>query len=348
MPQTLPPDEFLTMPGVILDVRSPAEYEQGHIPGAVSFPLFSNEERAQVGTCYKQQGQEAAIELGLAITGPKLAHFVTQAKSIVSQFSKEGIAPTRPVRLHCWRGGMRSSSMAWLLETAGIDVSLLEGGYKAFRRWVRVTLATPRKMLVLAGMTGTGKTAILSALAARGEQVLDLEQLANHRGSSYGNLGLPAQPTTEQYENLIAVSWQQFDPQYPVWLEAESRQVGTCRIPNEIFQPMMQADVIQIERSHAERISSLLKEYGQANIDDLIFATERLKKRLGGERTQQAIVAIQKGDLATAIQIVLSYYDQTYNYDLRQRQPCLCSLDCTGLSNTQVAKLLLEKASFFP
>jgi tRNA 2-selenouridine synthase len=338
MPQVLLPDDFLNAPGIILDARSPAEYEQGHIPGAVSFPLFSNEERAQVGTCYKQQGQEKAIELGLAITGPKLAHFVTQAKAL---------APTRQVRLHCWRGGMRSSSMAWLLETAGMKVSLLEGGYKAFRRWVRTTLATPRKILVLAGMTGTGKTAVLSALAERGEQVLDLEQLANHRGSSYGNLGLPAQPTTEQYENLIALSWQQFDPQCPVWLEAESRQVGTCRIPSEIFQPMMQADVIQIERSHTERISLLLKEYGQADINELITATERLKKRLGGERIQQAIAAIQNGDLTTAIQIVLSYYDKTYHYDLQQRQPCLRSLDLTGLTNTEAADLLIEKAKFF-
>jgi tRNA 2-selenouridine synthase len=338
MPQVLTADEFLNAPGVILDVRSPAEYEQGHIPGAVSFPLFSDEERAQVGTCYKQQGQEKAIELGLAIVGPKLAHFVTQAKTI---------APTRQVRLHCWRGGMRSSNMALLLETAGMKVSLLEGGYKAFRRWVRTTLATPRKILVLAGMTGTGKTAVLSALAERGEQVLDLEQLANHRGSSYGNLGLPAQPTTEHYENLIALTWQQFDSQRPVWLEAESRQVGTCRIPTEIFQPMMQADVIQIERSYAERLSLLLKDYGQVDINELIAATERLKKRLGGERTQRAIEAIQKGDSATALQIVLAYYDKTYRYDLQQRQPCLCTINLTGLTNDEAVNLLLEKVKFF-
>jgi tRNA 2-selenouridine synthase len=338
MPTVLPPADFLAAPGVVLDARSPAEFEQGHIPGAISFPLFDNEERARVGICYKHEGQEKAIELGLEIVGPKLATFVQQAKSL---------APDRRVRLHCWRGGMRSGSMAQLLETAGLKVQLLEGGYKAFRRWVRSTLAIPRPMFILAGMTGTGKTAVLTALAALGEQVLDLEGLANHRGSSYGNLGLPAQPTTEQYENLIALQWQHFDAQRPVWLEAESRQVGTCRIPEEIFHPMMQAEVVQVERSPADRLHLLLEDYGQADLDELIAATERLRKRLGGKRTQEAIAAIRNQDSTTAINIVLSYYDKTYYYDLQQRNSPLCTVDITGLSATEAANLLIEKVSFY-
>lgn len=338
MPTILTPADFLVTAGVLLDVRSPAEFEQGHIPGAVSFPLFDNEERAQVGICYKHEGQEAAIELGLELAGAKLATLVRDAKSL---------APDRSVRLHCWRGGMRSGSMAWLLETAGLQVALLDGGYKGFRRWVRSTLATPRPLLILAGMTGTGKTAVLSALAEQGEQVLDLEGLANHRGSSYGNLGLPAQPTTEQYENLMALQWQCFDAQRPVWLEAESRQVGTCRIPEEIFHPMMQAEVVQVERSHADRLHLLLKDYGQADTNELVIATERLKKRLGGERTQQAIAAIRHQDLTTAINIVLSYYDKTYYYDLQQRKPPLFTIDITGRSATEAANLLIEKISFY-
>lgn len=142
MPHLLNPTEFLNSSGVILDARSPAEYAQGHIPGAISFPLFDDEERAQVGTCYKQQGRDQAVELGLAIAAPKLTQFVSTAKAL---------APDRRIRLHCWRGGMRSSSVAWLLETAGMKVSLLKEGYKAFRRWVRETLAIPKTIITLGG-----------------------------------------------------------------------------------------------------------------------------------------------------------------------------------------------------
>ena len=162
MSQPLPIASFLTTPGIILDVRSPAEYEQGHIPGAVSFPLFTNEERAIVGTCYKQQGREQAIELGFEIAGPKFAEFVRRAKRL---------APDRQVRVHCWRGGMRSEAVAWVLRMGGLQVSVLEGGYKAFRRWVLSSFEVPKPILILGGMTGTGKTAILNELAAQGSQV---------------------------------------------------------------------------------------------------------------------------------------------------------------------------------
>lgn len=326
--------DFLKAPGLILDVRSPAEYLQGHIPGAVSFPLFDNDERAQVGTCYKQQGQEAAIELGLAIVGPKLLTFVQQAKHL---------APDRHLRLHCWRGGMRSGSMAWLLETAGFQVFRLDRGYKGFRQWVRSTLAMPQPIWTLGGMTGTGKTDILSALATQGEQILDLEALANHRGSTYGALGLPPQPSTEQFENLLAIAWATLDPTRPVWIEAEGRMVGTCRIPNEVFHQMVAAPILQVERSRAERIQFLLAGYGQADIEQLILATERLRKRLGGERTQQAVESIRQGNLAHAIAIVLDYYDKTYWYDLHRRQVPIRAINVAGLTAADSARRLLEQ-----
>ncbi|HEY9618163.1 MAG TPA: tRNA 2-selenouridine(34) synthase MnmH [Microcoleaceae cyanobacterium] len=336
MSVSLVTSDFLNAPGLILDVRSPAEYGQGHIPGAISFPLFDNDERAQVGTCYKQQGQEAAIDLGLAIVGPKLATFVRQAKQLT---------PDRQLRIHCWRGGMRSGSMAWLLETAGFQVSLLERGYKGFRQWVRTTLAMPHQIWTLGGMTGTGKTEILYALAAQGEQILDLEALANHRGSSYGALGLPAQPSTEQFENLLAIAWAKLDSTRPVWIEAEGRMIGTCRIPNELFQQMVLAPIVQIERSRSERIAFLLEGYGKADRIQLIVATERLKKRLGGERTQQAVAAIHQGDLATAIAIVLDYYDKTYLYDLQRRRVPIHAVNVGGLTAGDSAKKLLEQTS---
>jgi len=335
MPKTLPIADFLTAPGAILDVRSPAEHEQGRMPGAISFPLFSNEERAQVGTCYKQQGRDEAVELGLSIAGPKLASFVVQAKVL---------APDRTVRMHCWRGGMRSGSMAWLLETAGFQVAVLDHGYKGFRHWVHATLTEPKPIVTLGGMTGTGKTTILQALRARGEQVLDLEHLASHRGSSYGSLGLPPQPSTEQFENLLAMEWSQLADDRPIWIEAESHMIGSCRVPDALFQHMVAAPILQIERSRQERINLLLDDYGAVDREQLLSATARLKKRLGGERTQQAIDFIRDDNLPAAIDTVLDYYDKAYRYDLKRRRVFMDSINATGLADVEIVAMLVERS----
>ncbi|NET49491.1 MAG: tRNA 2-selenouridine(34) synthase MnmH [Merismopedia sp. SIO2A8] len=327
-------DEFLQLSDPLLDVRSPAEFEHAHIPSALSFPLFNNDERAAVGTCYKQQGRDEAVELGLKFVGPKLADFVAQAKAI---------APDRVLRTHCWRGGMRSGSMAWLLETAGFRVTTLTGGYKAFRQWVRQTLAAPKPIISLGGMTGTGKTAILEALARQGEQVLDLEGIAHHRGSSYGSVGLPPQPSTEQFENVVAIAWAALDARRPIWVEAESRQIGRCRIPDELFGPMVQAPMVQVMRSRPERVANLLDDYGGANGDELVAATQRLQKRLGGLRTKDAIAHIQAGELAPAIEMVLDYYDKAYTYDLKKKRDVpIYPVDITGLSPDQAAQAVQQ------
>jgi len=327
---------FLNAPGTILDVRSPGEYQQAHIPGAVSFPLFDDRERAEVGTYYKQQGKEAAIILGVELVGNKMAGFVRSAKQL-----------TQPLRIHCWRGGMRSSSMAWLLTTAGMEVCVLAGGYKAFRQWVRETLDRSKPIVVLAGMTGTQKTAILQALAEEDQAVLDLESLANHRGSSYGAWGLPSQPSTEQFENLVAMQWSALDPKHPVWIEAESRRIGLCRVPDAIFDQMMQAPILQITRPRSDRLALLVEIYGTAEIEELVAATDRIRKKLGGLRTQEAIDLLRQAKLAQAFDLVLDYYDKTYQYDLDRRQVAIDTIDMGGLSAEASAKLLIEKSRHF-
>jgi tRNA 2-selenouridine synthase len=329
--------EFLAAPGPLLDVRSPGEYAQGHMPGALSYPLFTDAERAEVGICYKHQGRDAAVELGFDLLGPKLGDLVRQAKAI---------APERVLRVHCWRGGMRSGGVAWGLQMAGFQVTTLEGGYKSFRRWVRQVFSTPRQIIVLGGMTGTGKTQILHALAAQGEAVLDLEGLANHRGSSFGNLDLPPQPSTEQFENLIGDRLAQLDPQRPVWIEAESKRVGTCRIPQELFQQMDAAPTLEIVRPLAERLDILVEVYGQTDRADLIAATQRIRKRLGGQRTQAAIDLIHQEQPREVCKIVLDYYDRTYRYDLERRQQVIPQVDVTGHDPAAAAQLLIEKAPF--
>ncbi|MEB3281936.1 MAG: tRNA 2-selenouridine(34) synthase MnmH [Lyngbya sp.] len=335
MSKSLDPDEFFRYPGIILDVRSPAEYTQGHIPGAISFPLFSDEERAQVGICYKQNGRSQAVELGFAIAGPKFADFIAKARVL---------APEGLVRMYCWRGGMRSAGVAWVLEMAGFQVFVLNGGYKAFRRWGRSLFAVPQKIVLLGGMTGTGKTEILHALATGGEQTLDLEHLANHRGSSYGALGQPPQPTNEQFWNLIAVQWSKFQRQQPVWIEAESKRIGICRVPQEIFQQMQQAPVIEIQRTREERLSLLVELYGTANREDLIRSTERIRKRLGGLMTQKAIHLIEQDQLTEAFDLILRYYDKTYTYDLQKRHGLVYTVDVSGKSSQEAAILVSQTA----
>jgi len=324
-------ENFLSASGVILDVRSPAEYRQGHIPGAVSFPLFTDTERAQVGTCYKQQGRDEAVELGFAIAGPKFAQFIADAKQL---------APDRRVRIHCWRGGMRSGAVAWVLETAGFEGVTLTGGYKTFRRWAIATFELPKPIVMVGGMTGTGKTDILAALRHQGAQVLDLEALASHRGSSYGSLGLPPQPTNEQFENEIAVHWAAFDANQLVWIEAESNRIGACRVPESLFHQMNQAIVLEIRRSRSERLAGLVQVYGTADRQALINATMRIQKKLGGQRTQEAIALIQAEKLTAAFNIILDYYDKTYTYDLQRRQVKIYPIDATGLEAAEVATIL--------
>ncbi len=346
MPKPLDIDTFLQGSGPILDVRSPGEYDHGHIPDAVSFPLFTDEERAQVGTCYKQVGREAAVELGFDLAGPKCGEFIRAAKAL---------APDRQLRVHCWRGGMRSGGMGWILELAGFTVHTLEGGYKAYRHWVRETLATPKPMVILGGMTGSGKTQILHELTTLGELVLDLEGLAHHRGSSFGALLLPPQPSTEHYENLLAEQWAKFpidsqglapQGQRPIWLEAESRRVGTCRIPDELFVQMEVAPAVEVVRSLDERLDLLVEIYGEADTEGLIEATQRIQKRLGGDRTQTAIQHIQLGNLREACAIILDYYDRTYRYDLERRDRVIPQVDIVGRSPQDSARLLIDKLSY--
>ena len=212
--------------GVIIDVRSPGEFSAGHIPGATNVPLFSDEERSVVGTLYADSGRDVALEKGLEFVGPKMAGFVREVKQLLadradSSKTSETKASRPTVWVHCWRGGMRSQSFAWLLDTAGLKVFVLEGGYKAFRKIALRKIGFRYRMVILSGLTGAGKTDFLKMLDAADEQIIDIEGLANHRGSSFGALGLGQQPTTEQFENRLFAALDQLDPQRRIWVEDE-------------------------------------------------------------------------------------------------------------------------------
>lgn len=294
----------------IIDVRSPAEYAHAHIPGAQNIPLLENDERAEIGTLYKKSGRQHAIQRGLEIIGPKMAGFVKKGLAI---------SPSRKIRIHCWRGGMRSDSMAWLFSTAMFDVKILEGGYKNYRRFIREQLSSEAKYVVLSGTTGTGKTEILHALKTKGQQVIDLEGMAHHKGSSFGALGEKPQPSTEQFENDLYDVWKTLDTTRPIWLEDESRFIGRVSIPEPLFEKMRSCRVVRVDMPLELRVKRLMKDYATFPKQGLIDATERITKRLGGQHAKRAIDSIKNDDFKTAIEIVLNYYDKTYNYGLSKR-----------------------------
>ena len=329
---SLPINEFLSAPGIVLDVRSPGEYAQGRIPGAHNMPLFSDEERVAVGTVYKQVGQAEAIELGLKIVGPKIAHIFKETQRITGGL---------PAKIHCWRGGMRSSSVAQFLQSLGLKTLTLKGGYKSFRSWALKALEVRRLLCIVGGYTGSGKTAILHILKERGEQVLDLEGIAHHRGSSFGMIGQPPQPSNEQFENEVAVQWAAFDSSRPIWIEDESRMIGLCRIPNTLFDQITAAPMLKVERPKSERFRMLVDDYAHMDKDLLIAATERLRKKLGGARTQKIISCIDPWDPA-GLEVLMEYYDAAYEYSLQQRAQKAVSVSASSLSIAEWADTLIK------
>jgi len=291
----------------VLDVRSEGEYAAGHMPGALNLPLFDDEERKIVGTIYRQTGKDEAVLQGLDFAGKKLTDYVR--KSL--QF-----APQRSVLMHCWRGGMRSASLGWLLSLAGFDVHLLAGGYKAYRQFIRNEWLRDQEIIILSGKTGTGKTEILHHLQQSDQQIIDLEHFAHHKGSAFGSLGEIQQPTIEQFENDVADAWSAISASKPLWLEDESKAIGKIFIPDNLHKRMKNATVICLDVPKKLRIERLTKEYAGYPKEMLIHSILKINRRLGGQNAKMAVSAVEQDDFATAIDIVLHYYDKAYEYDL--------------------------------
>jgi tRNA 2-selenouridine synthase len=327
-------DEFLKLSEQhpIVDVRTPAEFEHGHIPDACNLPIFTNEERAVIGTLYKQQGKQPAVLKGLEIVGPKLQEYVKQAIELNK---------TNTFLVHCWRGGMRSSSMAWFLETYGFNCVLLKGGYKSYRSHVLESFNIAKNIVVLGGKTGTGKTMILNELEKLGEQVIDLERTAHHKGSTFGALGEEPQPTQEQFENNLSSVYNKISSEKICWIENESRKVGRDIIPSGIWEQMQAAKVVTISLPLEERIKFLVEEYGVFPKVELISATERIGRHLGGQHVKVAVEALNKSDFKTAFEICLVYYDKTYGYGQSKRLPeKIINFEFEKLDALEIAKTI--------
>lgn len=336
----------------VLDVRSPGEYSHAHIPGACSLPLFSDEERKIIGTAYKNESREKAIKYGLDFFGVKMKLMVEAVEKILElhkpdetsnfklQTSNLKLQTSNSVIVHCWRGGMRSSAVAWLLNFYGFEVYLLEGGYKAFRNWVLQQFEKDYQFSVIGGYTGSNKTGILGTLTQQDHAVIDLEALANHRGSAFGAFGQAPQPSQEMFENLLASKLDQMQAVH-FWLEDESQRIGNLNIPNDFWKQMRTKAIWFMDVPFEDRLDHITAGYGKIEKEKLINAIVRIKKRLGPLETKTAIGLLIEDDVKGCFRILLSYYDKTYGKALQNREnltSLLNKIDCLGvdaIANTQ-------------
>jgi len=295
---------------VLIDARSTNEYEKAHIPGAVSLPLLDNDSRAIIGTIYKQQGREAAVLKGFELEGPRFHEKILRALQL---------APEKQVYIYCWRGGMRSNILAWLLQMAGFRVTLLKGGYKTFRHWIINHYKSSRNYLVLGGKTGSGKTEMLHLLQQSGEQIVDLEGLAHHKGSTYGALGQEPQYSQEHFENLLGWQLAELDPSRRIWVENESRLIGKNCLPPDFYNLLINAPKISVDVDIQVRTKRILHEYAGFPVDSLIERTVAVKNRMGPQHAKIAVDFLQSGNFDSWVAKMLEYYDKTYAHSASQQ-----------------------------
>ncbi len=330
----------------VIDVRSPAEYTHAHFPGAFSIPLFNDEERAKVGTAYKQVSREEAIKIGLEFFGPKMRGIVEEVEKI-----DQGNGNSKTLLVYCWRGGMRSGAISWLLGLYGFDVYRLEGGYKTYRNYVLSLFENEYPLSLIGGYTGSGKTELLQSLSRHGEQIIDLEDLAKHKGSAFGNIGMPSQPGQEMFENLLAQKLKQaienLEPGSRIWLEDESQRIGHVNIPNAFWASMRKAPVSFIDIPFESRLDHLVQEYGTLDKQRMIEAVGRIRERLGGLEAKNTVDFLEKDDFQGAFRILLKYYDKWYLKGLHNRSgldTLLSKISFENVGSVNARRLLPETA----
>ena len=324
-----PVTDFRNLTSPIVDVRSPGEFCQGHWPGAVNIPLFSDAERHTIGKSYKKESRLKAIFYGLKVTLPKISNLLKL--TIDTTLKDKGVG--KSLRIYCWRGGMRSNAFAWLARTIGIETYLLKGGYKSYRKWVLNQFEADLPIRLIGGKTGTGKTDLLNYIEKETIYIIDLEGIANHRGSSFGSLGMKEQPTTQQFENILAESIENFHKSNAneIWLEDESSNLGKCRIPTNLYKKMRESPIIEIIKTKNERLDNLVNLYSQYSQSELKDAVLRISKRLGPKRTEEALTAIEKKEWSKACISMLDYYDKCYEYELKKATN-INTINLSGLS----------------
>ncbi len=329
----------------VVDARSEGEYAEDHLPGAVNWPSLNDEERKIVGTRYKQINQFEAKKLGAALV----------AKNIATHIQREVLDKPREWQplVYCWRGGKRSGSLALILDQIGFKVTLVDGGYKAFRAALVADLpqlAARHSYQVVCGTTGSGKTRLLQALQAQGAQVLDLEGLANHRSSVLGLIPGVPQPTQKAFDSLIWAALSRFDTARPVYIESESKKVGNLTVPEGLITAMRAGPCLQLDLPEDERVALLLEDY-DFFVQDISFFCERLDaltEARGKDTVQDWQARARSGDVASVVrELLVKHYDPVYlqsmrrNFSHYETARVLTPRDHTAVAMTELATSML-------
>jgi len=331
---TISIEEFLALRKSlpVVDVRSQGEFQEGHIRAAINIPLLNNEERIAVGTDYKKKGQQEAIKTGFRLVGPRLLEIINET---------ERKADTKELLVHCWRGGMRSNNFCQFVGMAGVKTHSLKGGYKAYRTRALESFKKPLDLMLLTGCTGSGKSEVLRALKAKGEQILDLENLANHKGSAFGGLLMPPQPTTEQFQNELFEEILTLDLTKRIWVEDESIAIGKIFLPLDFWKQMTQSPLIQMDVAKEVRVQRLVEEYGPANREEFLIIMGKIVTKLGGQHYKQASEKLAEGDMTSVIDILLTYYDKAYLRSIeKRRSKVINALEWDGRSVERIVNAL--------
>ncbi len=290
---------------LLIDVRSPVEFKKGHIPGAINIPLFEDSERAEIGTLFKHLGKDSAVSRGMEIVSPKMEAFVNQVKKLSSN---------NKAYIYCYRGGMRSNSFAWLMNNSGLEARILEGGYKVYRNYILNFFNETKKIILIGGKTGSGKTEILKELIVAGYQVIDLEHLANHKGSAFGAINEKTQEPQQLFENNLFNALSTLDAKRSIILEDESKNIGFNKIPHALWLQMKTATIIKIEIPLEMRVTKLVVDYSTQNIDALKECVKKISQQLGTANTKLCMQLLDENNLAEVARIALQYYDKAYNF----------------------------------
>ncbi len=291
---------------LLIDVRAPVEFFKGHITNAINVPLFEDSERAEIGTLYKQQGKDTAVNRGLEIVSPKMVGFVNEVKALTKN---------KKVFVYCFRGGMRSNSFAWLMNTSGLNAHILHGGYKAFRNHVLEYFEQDKKLILLGGNTGSGKTDVLKQLAISEFQVVDLEGLAHHKGSAFGSINEQKQNPQQVFENTLFQAFKMMNEELPILLEDESQSIGYNKIPHGLWLQMKKATIIKLNIPFEVRVQKLVLDYTTVDINALKACVVKISQQLGTLNTKLCLQYLDEGHLADVARLSLLYYDKAYNYN---------------------------------
>ena len=300
---------------LIIDVRAPVEFLKGHLPNAINIPLFEDFERVEIGTLYKQQGKDIAVNRGLEIVSPKMTFFVNQVKAL---------SKNKKAFVYCFRGGMRSNSFAWLMNTSGLDTCIMQGGYKAFRNYVLDYFEQDRKIILLGGKTGSGKTDILKKLEAISLQTIDLEGLAHHKGSAFGAINEQNQNPQQVFEHDLFHQLTLSDETQAIILEDESQTIGFNKLPHGLWLQMKQATIIKLEIPFELRVQKLVDDYTTVNIDALKSCVVKISQQLGTLNTKLCLQYLDENNLSDVARLSLLYYDRAYEFSYKnKKQPII-------------------------